>query len=85
MKQVQMEEAFVRLVDRETADRSLPANHPYRLGMVPNMVRLIMSSGKLGETFGPHFASVMFNPGFLSRQEREMVASVAAAAQDCHY
>jgi AhpD family alkylhydroperoxidase len=27
----------------------------------------------------------MFVPGHLSRAEREMVASVAAAAQDCHY
>jgi len=27
----------------------------------------------------------MFEPGHLSRQEREMVAAVAAAAQDCQY
>jgi AhpD family alkylhydroperoxidase len=27
----------------------------------------------------------MFGPGALSRREREMVAGVAAAAQDCFY
>jgi AhpD family alkylhydroperoxidase len=28
---------------------------------------------------------VMFAPGALARREREMIAAVAAAAQDCHY
>jgi len=27
----------------------------------------------------------MFDEGALTRREREMVAAVAAAAQDCHY
>jgi AhpD family alkylhydroperoxidase len=27
----------------------------------------------------------MFAPGALTRQEREMIAGVAAAAQDCYY
>jgi hypothetical protein len=31
------------------------------------------------------FATIMFGPGALSRPEREMVAGVAAAAQDCFY
>ena len=31
------------------------------------------------------FAEVMFAPGALSRAEREMVAAVASAAQDCEY
>jgi AhpD family alkylhydroperoxidase len=28
---------------------------------------------------------IMFEPGNLNRQEREMVAAVASAAQDCYY
>jgi AhpD family alkylhydroperoxidase len=29
--------------------------------------------------------AVMFEEGALDRREREMVAAVTAAAQDCHY
>ena len=35
--------------------------------------------------FGALFGRIMFEPGALTRREREMVAAVAAAAQDCHY
>jgi AhpD family alkylhydroperoxidase len=31
------------------------------------------------------YRQIMFEPGQLSRQEREMVAAVTAAAQDCYY
>ena len=32
------------------------------------------------------FGEIMFSPlGALDRREREMIAAVAAAAQDCHY
>jgi len=31
------------------------------------------------------YNEIMRGPGSLSRQEREMIATVAAAAQDCYY
>jgi alkylhydroperoxidase/carboxymuconolactone decarboxylase family protein YurZ len=34
---------------------------------------------------GDLFREVMFAPGDLTRAEREMIAAVASAAQDCHY
>lgn len=62
--------------------------HPYvtfMSGVVPRMSRLIMAHDVIGPALGQLGRTLLFGPGFLSRPEREMVASVAAAAQDCHY
>jgi hypothetical protein len=63
----------------------LPAGHPYDFGFVPSMGRLLAAHDGIGPLFGALFAKIMFAPGRLERREREMVAAVAAAAQDCHY
>ncbi len=61
-------------------------SHPYDFGFFPAMARLIMTHGRIGAAFGRLFSEIMFSPeGKLSRSEREMVAAVAAAGQDCHY
>jgi alkylhydroperoxidase/carboxymuconolactone decarboxylase family protein YurZ len=39
----------------------------------------------IGPALAEMFMQVMFAPGVLTRSEREMVAAVAAAAQDCDY
>ncbi len=57
----------------------------YNFGFVPNMGRLLRAHPRIASHFGRLFAEIMFAPGILSRQEKEMVAAVAAAAQDCHY
>jgi alkylhydroperoxidase/carboxymuconolactone decarboxylase family protein YurZ len=49
------------------------------------MGRLLAAHPPIGQAFGNLFMQIMFAPGQLSRAEREMVAGVAAAAQDCHY
>jgi alkylhydroperoxidase/carboxymuconolactone decarboxylase family protein YurZ len=59
--------------------------HPYNFGYIPAMGRLISAHPAIAPAFGMLFGAVMFAPGALSRAEREMVAAVAAAAQDCHY
>jgi hypothetical protein len=58
---------------------------PYDFGFLPAMVRLVAAHPQIGARFGGLFAQVMFDPGALSRGEREMVAAVASAAQDCFY
>jgi hypothetical protein len=58
---------------------------PYDFGFLPNMGRLIASHPTIGPAFSGLFAAIMFQPGVLSRQEKELVAAVAAAAQDCFY
>ncbi len=61
------------------------AKYPYDFGFLPAMARLIRAHGRIGQAFGALFAQIMFVPGHLDRREREMVAAVTAAGQDCHY
>ncbi|MFU8814380.1 MAG: carboxymuconolactone decarboxylase family protein [Pseudomonadales bacterium] len=70
----------------ESALRSQRASGgPYDFGFLPAMGRLIAAHPRIGPAFGALFAAVMFQPGALDRRERELVAAVAAAAQDCFY
>lgn len=58
---------------------------PYDFGFIGGMSRLLSAHERLGQAMRGFFAEVMFAPGVLSRDEREMVAAVASAAQDCEY
>ena len=49
------------------------------------MGRLLSAHPTIGPAFDNLYEEIMRGPGYLSRQEREMVATVAAAAQDCEY
>ena len=59
--------------------------HPYDFGFFPAMGRLQMAHPRIGAAFAALFNQIMFAPGHLERREREMIAAVTAAAQDCHY
>ena len=59
--------------------------YPYDFGFLPAMGRLILAHPRIGPAFGALFHQIMFAPGALDRREREMIAGVAAAAQDCFY
>jgi alkylhydroperoxidase/carboxymuconolactone decarboxylase family protein YurZ len=63
----------------------LGQGHPYDFGFVAGMSRLIMAHAEIAPFFGGLFRQIMFQEGTLTRREREMVAAVAAAAQDCFY
>jgi alkylhydroperoxidase/carboxymuconolactone decarboxylase family protein YurZ len=78
-------EAWVELPSKDVTDAAMPADHPYNFGFAPNMIRLVMAHPGIGPHFGQLFTSIMFEPGPLDRSERELVATVAAAAQDCFY
>ena len=79
--------AWVNVPTEEDIRAAIPPGGkvPYDLGFIPSMRRLLMAHPILGPSFTNHFRQLMFGPGFLTRQEREMVAAVAAAAQDCRY
>jgi hypothetical protein len=49
------------------------------------MGRLILAHDRIGPALAALSRIVLFGPGTLSRAEREMVAAVATAAQDCAY
>lgn len=62
------------------------ADHPYTRGFVPAMGRLLASHPRIGPAFAALYQQIMFpGEGALTRQEREMVAGAATAAQDCFY
>ena len=81
-------EAWVTIPTEEEHRASLPPGAPagnYDFGYLPAMGRLQAKHKAIGPLFGALYRQVMFGPGALDRQEREMVAAVAAAAQDCQY
>jgi alkylhydroperoxidase/carboxymuconolactone decarboxylase family protein YurZ len=83
MRADQPRDAFIELPSRE----SLAGQpHGYNFGFVANMGRLLRAHPRIGKYFVGLFGEIMFSPaGALDRREREMIAAVAAAAQDCHY
>ena len=84
-------EAWVNMPSNEAlaamqpAGATLSARHPYDFGFMPAMARLVIAHPRIGAQFGALFQQIMFSPGKLDRREREMVAAVTSAAQDCHY
>ncbi len=78
---------FIALpTDEELRARMKPGvKSPYDFGFVGGMSRLLSAHERIGAAMRGFFAEVMFAPGALSRDEREMVAAVASAAQDCEY
>ena len=60
--------------------------YPYDFGFLPAMGRLLRTHERIGKAFGQLFGEIMWtSESPLSRCEREMIAGVTAAAQDCHY
>ena len=72
--------------EEEVRARYAPgAKNHYDFGFIAMMGRLLMAHDTIGPAFRATFKEIMFGPGHLDRREREMVAAVAAAAQDCRY
>ena len=86
--QERIREAWVSIPTEAEHRASLPPGAPagnYDFGYLPAMGRLQARHKAIGPLFGALYRQVMFGPGELDRKEREMVAAVAAAAQDCRY
>ncbi|HYH44577.1 MAG TPA: carboxymuconolactone decarboxylase family protein [Thermoanaerobaculia bacterium] len=81
------QQPFITLpTEEEFRAQSKPgAKSPYDFGFIGGMSRLLSAHERIGLALRGFFAEVMFAPGVLSRAEREMVAAVASAAQDCEY
>ncbi|MDQ6751412.1 MAG: hypothetical protein M3Z33_11750 [Actinomycetota bacterium] len=78
-------DAYIRLPSPEAMVAARPADHPYNFGFATGMGRLLMAHPRIGPAFQALFSQIMFAPGALDRQEREMLAAVAASAQTCFY
>lgn len=79
-----MTDAWVSMPSQKDV-HELMKGGPYDFGFIPAMARLILAHETIAPHFGALFATIMFGPGVLERREREMVAAVTAAAQDCFY
>lgn len=78
--------AWVKTPPEDVIRQYMGEGHPYDFGFMPGMTMLIASHLRIGAFFGALFREIMFSgQGVLDRREREMVAAVTAAAQDCHY
>ena len=77
--------AWVAMPSEAEIRAMIPGRHVYDFGFLTGMQRLVMSHLGIAPMFGALFMQIMFAPGALTRRQREMVAAVAAAAQDCHY
>ncbi|MBI3302651.1 MAG: carboxymuconolactone decarboxylase family protein [Deltaproteobacteria bacterium] len=81
-------EAWVSIPSEAELRAQMPPGrkYPYDFGFLPAMGRLLRTHERIGGAFSKLFSEIMWTPeGLLSRREREMIAAVAAAAQDCHY
>lgn len=78
-------DAWVEMPTSEDVQALLGRGGTYDFGFVPAMSRLVLGHIDIAAKFGALFTQIMFAPGALERPEREMVAAVAAAAQDCFY
>jgi hypothetical protein len=80
-------EAWIDLPDDDTVRQRMGPGWKFRydLGAIPAMSRLIVAHPEIGQGFMGLTRQVMYAPGFLDLRERQMVAAVAAAAQDCRY
>ena len=77
------EDAWVALPSRELLEQLGVA--PYH-GFIPQMYRLIAAHPRIAKRFAALSDEVMRGePGMLTVDERELVAAVTAAAQDCFY
>lgn len=79
--------AWVRVPSEEQMRSGAAANAPssYDLDFVPGMARLRAAHPRIGPLLGAVSREILFGEGQLSRPERELIAAVASAAQDCHY
>lgn len=80
-----MSDAWIDMPSENDVRALIGSGGGYDFGFVPGMSRLILSHLDIAPHFGALFMHVMFADGCLERPEREMVAAVASAAQDCFY
>jgi len=78
----------LRLIDVEEATGALRREYDEavaRAGKVFNIVKaMCLNPGVLRASMGLYKA-IMFGPSELTRQQRELLATVVSRANDCHY
>ena len=80
--------AYIRLIDEAEADGLLAEEYDAaieRAGKVFNIVKAMSLRPRVLSASIELYREIMFGESGLSRQERELLATVASAEQSCHY
>jgi len=80
--------AYIRLIDEGEADGLLKGEYDAaveRAGKVFNIVKAMSLRPRVLRASIELYQEIMFGESGLSRQERELLATVASAEQSCHY
>jgi alkylhydroperoxidase family enzyme len=78
----------IRLIDPEDADGALAEEYEAaveRAGKVFNIVRSMSLNPEILRASIEMYKAIMFGPSPLSRQERELLATVVSAENECYY
>ena len=79
---------YIRLIDEAEADGLLAEEYDAaieRAGKVFNIVKAMSLRPAVLRASIALYREIMFGESGLSRRERELLATVSSAAQDCHY
>ena len=80
--------AYIRLIDEEEAEGPLREDYEAaieRAGKVFNILKAMSLRPAVLRASIALYREIMFGESELSRQERELLATVASAEQSCHY
>ena len=80
--------AYIRLIDEAEAEGLLKDEYDAaieRAGKVFNIVKAMSLRPAVLRASIELYREIMFGESGLSRQERELLATVASAEQDCYY
>lgn len=78
----------IRLIEPEEAEGLLAEEYAAaieRAGKVFNIVKAMSPNPQVLQDSMRLYRSIMFGPSPLSRQERELLATVTSATNECHY
>ena len=80
--------AYIRLIDEDDAEGELREDYDAaveRAGKVFNILKAMSLRPRVLRASMDLYREIMFGESGLSRQERELLATVASAEQSCHY
>ncbi len=80
--------AWIKTIDTEKADGLLASVYKAaitRAGRLFNILKIQSLNPPVLQSSMSHYLSIMHKSSPLSRAQREMIATVVSAANDCHY
>ena len=80
--------AHLHLIDPDDADGALAEEYDAAVGRAGKVFNIVRSMSLSPETLHASmelYKAIMFGPSQLTRQERELIATVVSATNDCYY